>query len=84
MTIIDFYKKLSQILTDVRENFLSQNQGKKKLEELINLAKDNNLDVKVNSDILDPINLMRLDDENSFGEEDEDTSFFDSETGFSY
>jgi hypothetical protein len=72
MTIIDFYKKLSRILTDTREEFLSQNEGKKKLQKLLEEAENNNLQVKINPDILDPVNLMRLDDENSFRPEDTD------------
>jgi hypothetical protein len=72
MTIIDFYKKLSKILTDTREEFLSQDEGKTRLEELLEKANQNNLDVQIDPNILNPINLMRLDDEKSFRSDDED------------
>jgi hypothetical protein len=73
MTIIDFYKKLSKILTDTREHFLSNQDGVRKLGELLDEAEKHGLEVKISKEILDPINLMRLDDENSFKpEEDED------------
>lgn len=72
MTIINFYKELSKILTDTRENFLSRNQGERKLEDLLELAEKFGLEVNVDKSILDPINLMRLDDENSFRSEDDD------------
>ena len=41
MTIIDFYKRLSTLLTDSRENFLSKSQSEKKLEDLLEEAKKN-------------------------------------------
>jgi hypothetical protein len=72
MTIIEFYKKLSSILTDARENFISHKQAKKKLNELLEKSKEFELQINVSEDILDPINLMRLDDERSFREGDED------------
>jgi hypothetical protein len=80
MTIVDFYKKLSRILTDTREEFLSRTEGQKRLEKLLEEAENNGLQVKVSENILDPINLMRLDDEKSFRSEDED--YYDDE--FSY
>ena len=78
MTIIEFYKSLSVLLTDTRENFLSQNQAKNKLNELLEKAKDSGLQVNISENILDPINLMRLDDENSFREDSEDDYGLDS------
>jgi hypothetical protein len=82
MTIIDFYKKLSKLLTDTRENFLTKSQAESKLEDLLEDAKKNKLDVKIDPNILDPVNLMRLDDEKSFREDDDDDYGFDSD--FSY
>lgn len=70
MTITEFYKSLSVILTDTREEFLSYSQGKKKLNELLEKAESAGLQVKISENILDPVNLMRLDDENSFRSED--------------
>ena len=82
MTIIEFYKNLSVILTDTRENFLSQNQAKKKLNNLLESAKDSGLKVDISENILDPITLMRLDDENSYREDGEDDYGYDSSYGY--
>ena len=81
MTIIEFYKKLSNLLTDTREEFLSQNQAKKKLDQLLEKAKESGLQVNISENILDPINLMRLDDENSFKPEDDDYDYDSSYGG---
>jgi len=80
MTIIDFYKQLSKILTDTREHFLSQSDGERKLEKLLEEASKNGLEVNIDKQILDPIFLMRLDDENSFKPEEDD----DYGSDFSY
>jgi hypothetical protein len=82
MTIIDFYKKLSQILTDCRESFTSRKEAQKRLDSILEEAKKNKLDVNINPEILDPINLMRLDDEKSFTESSDDDYGYDSD--FSY
>jgi hypothetical protein len=82
MTIIEFYKSLSNLLTDTREEFLSQNQSKKKLEQLLEKAKESGLNINISENILDPINLMRLDDENSFRSEDNDHD--DGDWSFGY
>jgi hypothetical protein len=81
MTIIDFYKKLSNLLTDTRENFLTKSQAEKRLEELLEDAKKNKLDIKIDPNILDSTNLMRLDDEKSFRPGDDDYGF---DSDFSY
>ena len=80
MTIIDFYKKLSKILTDTREEFLSRAEGESKLEKLLEESETHGLQIKINPQILDPINLMRLDDENSFRPEDDD--YYDDEYSY--
>ena len=72
MTILDFYKQLSKILTDTREHFISQDDGERKLDKLLDEANKHGIDVKISKEILDPINLMRLDDENSFKPEEDD------------
>jgi hypothetical protein len=85
MTIIDFYKSLSKLLTDTRENFITKSQADKRLEELLEEAKKNKLDVKIDPNILDSTNLMRLDDEKSFRSEDDDYGFeTDSDSSYSY
>ena len=81
MTIIDFYKQLSKLLTDTREDFITKSQAEKRLEELLEESKKNKLDVNIDPNILDSTNLMRLDDENSFKPEDDDYGF---ESDFSY
>ena len=85
MTIIDFYKSLSKLLTDTREDFITKSQAEKKLEELLQDATKNKLDVKIDPNILDSTNLMRLDDEKSFRSEDDDYGFeSDSDSSYSY
>ena len=85
MTIIDFYKSLSKLLTDTREDFITKSQAEKKLEELLQDATKNKLDVKIDPNILDSTNLMRLDDENSYRTEDDDYRFeSDSDSSYSY
>jgi hypothetical protein len=81
MTIINFYKQLSKLLTDTREDFITKSQAEKKLEELLQDAIKNKLDVKIDPNILDSTNLMRLDDEKSFRPEDDDYGF---DSDFSY
>lgn len=79
MTVIDFYKQLSKLLTDARERFLSKEEAQKKLETLLEKAQESNLDVKVSPNILDETFLMKLDDERSFTEPDwESDSSYDS------
>ena len=88
MTIIEFYKELSKLLTDNREDFITKSKAESKLEDLLEEANKSGLDVKIDPNILDPVNLMRLDDEKSFRSDDEfnddDFSYGDSDTDFSY
>ena len=83
MTIIDFYKSLSKLLTDARENFLTKKQAEEKLEALLEEAKKNKLDINIDPKILDQVNLMRLDDEKSFTESsDGDDYGFDTDSSY--
>lgn len=66
MTIIDFYKELSKILTDRRENFISLIQAQEKLDTLLLKAQEFQLQVEIYPNILDMSNLMKLDDERSY------------------
>jgi hypothetical protein len=89
MTIIDFYKELSKLLKDTREDFITKSKAESELEDLLEEAKKSGLDVKIDPNILDPVNLMRLDDEKSFRSDDDDYgnsdfSYGDSDTDFSY
>jgi hypothetical protein len=85
MTVIDFYKQLSSLLTDAREKFLSKEEAREKLNTLLEKAKESNLDVKVSPNILDEEFLMKLDDERSFTEPEwESDSSYDSDDETSY
>jgi len=85
MTVIDFYKQLSSLLTDAREKFLSKEEAQKKLDTILEKAKESNLDIKVSPNILDEEFLMKLDDERSFTEPEwESVSSFDSDYETSY
>ena len=85
MNIIEFYKQLSRILTDCRERFITKDEAKVKLEELVKQAKKSKLEVEISDDILDEHILMKLDDENSFTEIDwENNSSYDTDDSFSF
>jgi hypothetical protein len=69
----------------ILENFLTKSQAEKRLEELLEDAKKNKLDIEIDPNILDSTNLMRLDDEKSFRSEDDDYGFeTDSDSSYSY
>jgi hypothetical protein len=80
MTIIEFYRELSRLLTDTRENFISQNQAKQKLNDLMDKAKQFKLEVHISEEILDPVVLMRLDDEKSFISDDDIDHSYDPDS----
>lgn len=84
MTIVDFYKNLSKLLTDARENFLTKKQAEEKLENLLEEARKNKLDVDIDPKILDQVNLTRLDDENSYRPEDNDDFSSDDDSSYYY
>ncbi len=84
MTIVDFYKELSKILTDCREGFILRDFAEKKLTDLLEQASKSKLDVNVSESIFDPINLMRLDDEKSFNSDDEEFGYDGDNSIFSY
>ena len=77
MTIIDFYKQLSWILERTREHLLSIEEGKEKLQNLLDKAEEYDLHVNVSLNILNDSNLGRLDDEKSFTTSYEDNSYDD-------
>ena len=79
MTIIEFYKKLSNLLKDAREKNISTRDAKETLEELLGEANLHNLQVDISTEILEESNLVKLDDERSFREEDEDFYGYDSD-----
>jgi hypothetical protein len=79
MKIIEFYKKLSNLLKDAREKNISKSDAKETLEDLLEEAKLHNLQVDVSLEILEETNLIKLDDERSFREEDQDYYGYDSD-----
>jgi hypothetical protein len=62
MTTIKFYKKLSHLLTDVREQFLTLEESRDKFEDLKSIAKKNNITLIVDESIFEWYNLTKLDD----------------------
>lgn len=71
ITIVEFYKELSVILTESRK---SKNM-KKEFDELMESAKFSNLDVSIDPSILSVESLRKYDDENSYVEEETYTNY---------
>jgi hypothetical protein len=93
MTIVDFYKRLSQILEDCRERFKDKADSKELLDKLLEEAKENKLSVNIDPKILDDDNLIKLDDERSFVEPEygsdeptntKDSPYEDEDSSYSY
>jgi hypothetical protein len=74
MKILDFYKQLSSILEDYREESISKKNAIESITNLNKLAKDGKLDINRYIDILDNIEIY--DDERSY--EVQDTSSYNS------
>ncbi len=62
MTTIKFYKKLSNLITDAREQFLTLEEARDKFEDLKSIAKKNNITLIVDESIFEWHNLTKLDD----------------------
>jgi hypothetical protein len=77
ITIVEFYKELSNILHKSRD---SKNM-RKEFDELMESAKFSNLNVSVDPSILNINNLKSYDDEFSYEEE---TYTTDDDDGYSY
>jgi hypothetical protein len=83
ITIVDFYKKLSEILLKARASM----NMKKEFDELIQLAESSNLKVSVDPSILEVDNLKKYDDESSYVEEDNtyiNDEDIDDDSSYSY
>jgi hypothetical protein len=80
MTVVDFYKDLSKILTDARERFLSKRDAQIKLDLLLEKAHESNLEVDISENILDENFLTKLDDERSY--DDSNASYEDDESSY--
>jgi hypothetical protein len=66
MNIVNFYKRLSKLLEDYREEKISYNEALKELRDLMQLAEDSNLEVNISEDILKLDNISKYDDERSY------------------
>lgn len=82
ITIVDFYKELSVILTESRK---SKNM-KKEFDDLMGSAKFSNLDVSIDPSILSVESLRKYDDEFSYVEEEQTDTYYntDDEGSYSY
>ena len=85
MTIIDFYKNLSELLKVAREKTISKADARFELQELLQKAEDYDLHVNIQENILDNDMLLRLDDERSYEETDFNSdSYSDSSDSSDY
>jgi len=80
ITIVEFYKRLSVILSETR----NYKNTKKEFDELMELAKLSNLGVNIDPSILQIENLKKFDDEFSYEETYEEESSTDDDDGSSY
>jgi hypothetical protein len=79
ITIVEFYKRLSVILSETR----NYKNTKKEFDELMELAKLSNLGVNIDPSILQIENLKKFDEEFSYEETYEEESSTDDD-GSSY
>lgn len=77
MNIVDFYKKLSKLLEDYREERITYSTALRNLKELLENAKNSKLDVNISENILDMENLTNYDDERSYESVSYDESSYD-------
>lgn len=80
MNIVDFYKKVSKLLEDYREERISYKIALSELRNLLQKAKDHKIDVNISESILEMNNLSNYDDERSY----ESTSSYDDYDDESY
>jgi len=67
MTLIDFYKNLSSILTELSERRITKPEAEDRINELLSKSEDFDLDISIDIDsIIDEI-PHNLDDEKPFG-----------------
>ena len=74
MDIIDFYKKLSNILEMRAESEISQKSAESLLKDLNDKAKASNLDVNISTDIFNDLN--KFNDERSLEADDSSYSSY--------
>lgn len=83
ITIVDFYKRLSEILVKARASM----NMKKEFDELMQLAESSNLKVSIDPSVLNVDNLKKYDDESSYVEEDNtyiNDEDIDDDSSYSY
>jgi hypothetical protein len=83
MNILDFYRDLSLILEQYREEKIGHSTAESRLKQLLSEAKKDGLEVNVSTDILDLDNLVKYDDERSYESTSyEDESSYDEDNEF--
>jgi hypothetical protein len=70
MTIIDFYQELSDMLEKARAGKLSKESAVSRLNQMLEEAHKQEIEVEVSPDVFDYNNLLRFDDERSYVEEE--------------
>jgi hypothetical protein len=72
MQILEFYKKLNEIMEQIRLGNIGTVNGKIKVQELLSKAKESELEVEINIDeVTDRYDLSKYDDEMSYEEAEE-------------
>jgi hypothetical protein len=72
MQILEFYKKLNEIMEQIRLGNIGTANGKIKVQELLSKAKESELEVEINIDeVTDRYDLSKYDDEMSYEEAEE-------------
>lgn len=70
MTIIDFYQELSDMLESARSGRLSKESAVSRLNQMIEEAHKQGIEVEVSPEVFEYNNLVRFDDERSYVEEE--------------
>jgi hypothetical protein len=70
MTIIDFYQELSDMLESARAGRLSKESAVSRLNQMLEEAHKQGIEVEVSPEVFEYNNLVRFDDERSYVEEE--------------
>lgn len=70
MTIIDFYQELSDMLESARSGRLSKESAVSRLNQMLEEAHKQDIEVEVSPEVFEYNNLLRFDDERSYVEEE--------------
>lgn len=83
MNIVEFYKQLSKLLEDYREERTTYSKALLTLRDLLKEAQDSELDLNVSEDILNMNNLTIYDEERSYDSTSyEESSYEDDEENY--